>query len=1043
MRYGFLIVSTLCLFLLTDSQAQPKKTTLSKPNYIFRTIDNSNGLLSNYVRVITQDHRGFIWIGDKKYLQRYDGSRFTNYFDSIDIPGESNPPISLYPDNNNNCIWIIKHGFPARQLQLLRNEFTGPDTETIKNNTGDEYRDWDGLTWALHRNNIPHNILQGKTTGHLLLSDPIEKRTYFTKFITDSIGHAIWVLSNKYGWLLFDDKTRKVYSQQHNAASHSLLIQLKNFTVLDVAADSRGNTWFITWGRYFYRYNSISRQLHTYSIADILQSEGRQNILNGAANTILEDNHGTVWIGTTNAGLLRYDAENDSFGYILYQQGNSLGIQYNYQVTTLFQDKEENIWVGTDKGISIFNPYRQYFTILKHEQYNKQSLPKSEVHAFIQTVRGDLLIGTWGGGISVYDKELNFKKTISFADSIPKNETWCFAQNDDGTIWAGCQHGYLHIIDPDKLSLHTIRPPELQRSSIMSMEKDAQGNLWLGLHNGKIVQWNKERKKFLTYDSMYQNDPSARVPLLNIFIDHSQNIWISTWDGLKLFDAGKGVFTAQYRADKKNSGAISSSYSLGIEEYNDNILLVGTQGGGLNFFNKTTKTFTHLTTADGLPANTIYAVKKDTAGYIWFTTDYGLYKFDPADKKFILYNMENNLINSSFISNKFYPLQDGEWLTFTLSETVSFFPYRTEFWPNRQSKTEITGFKLFDKPVFIDSLLFENKPIRLSYKENFFTVEFAVLNFSGSLRSNYYYRLDGIDKDWVNSGTNRFANYTDLQPGEYTFNVKAENGNSSGAITSFRIIITPPFWKTWWFLSACILLVVLTAYLLFRRRVSAIRREAELKHKISETEMTALRAQMNPHFIFNCLNSIDNLIQSGQKEKATTYLAKFAKLIRAILENSKNNVIPCWKDLEALQLYLELEEFRWDKKFSYTLHIATEILQGDYKVPPLVIQPFVENAIHHGLLNKTTADKKLLITVSIENSHIKYVVEDNGIGRKQAAMYKKINTPASTSLGMELTTERIDLFNQKNNGAVTITDLADPEGHPTGTRVEVCLVNQS
>ena len=229
-----------------------------------------------------------------------------------------------------------------------------------------------------------------------------------------------------------------------------------------------------------------------------------------------------------------------------------------------------------------------------------------------------------------------------------------------------------------------------------------------------------------------------------------------------------------------------------------------------------------------------------------------------------------------------------------------------------------------------------------------------------------------------------------------------------------------------------------------RKRIKGIKHEAEMKQKIAETEMMALRAQMNPHFIFNCLNSIDSLIQMNEKEKATLYLSKFARLIRSILENSTNNVVHCWKDMETLQLYLELEQLRWDKKFSYQLIITDEIVNGDYKVPPLVIQPFVENAIHHGLLNKIGGDKKLMIHVSVVNHHIHYLIEDNGVGRAKANSYKQLNTPSHESMGVQITTDRINLFNQNNkNGYVKITDLINELKEPCGTRIAIELINQS
>ena len=215
-----------------------------------------------------------------------------------------------------------------------------------------------------------------------------------------------------------------------------------------------------------------------------------------------------------------------------------------------------------------------------------------------------------------------------------------------------------------------------------------------------------------------------------------------------------------------------------------------------------------------------------------------------------------------------------------------------------------------------------------------------------------------------------------------------------------------------------------------------------MNEQLSNAKLEALRSQMNPHFIFNCLNSIDNLIQMDEKEKATLYLSKFAKLIRSILENSAHNTVPCWKDMDTLKLYLELEALRFDHKFSYIINVADEIINGDYKVPPLVIQPFVENAIHHGLLNKIEGEKKLMVKVFVSNNQIFYTIEDNGVGRAKAAAYKQLNKPATQSMGMQITIDRINLFNQQTNGSVKITDLFNERQYPIGTRVEVQLINQ-
>jgi sensor histidine kinase YesM len=201
--------------------------------------------------------------------------------------------------------------------------------------------------------------------------------------------------------------------------------------------------------------------------------------------------------------------------------------------------------------------------------------------------------------------------------------------------------------------------------------------------------------------------------------------------------------------------------------------------------------------------------------------------------------------------------------------------------------------------------------------------------------------------------------------------------------------------------------------------------------------MQALRAQMNPHFIFNCLSAIDNLIQTNQPDKATTCLSRFAKLVRGVLDSSKNNLVPFEKDFETMKLYLEMEKFRCNNKFNYDLHADDELLHGDYKVPPLIIQPFIENAIHHGLLNKLDSNRQLKVNAHLEDEYIIYSITDNGIGRKKAHAIKQMNKPDQQSYGLSITRERIQLHNKddKETGLV-ISDLEEA-GLPAGTKAVV------
>ncbi|MEO6870190.1 MAG: histidine kinase, partial [Ginsengibacter sp.] len=224
----------------------------------------------------------------------------------------------------------------------------------------------------------------------------------------------------------------------------------------------------------------------------------------------------------------------------------------------------------------------------------------------------------------------------------------------------------------------------------------------------------------------------------------------------------------------------------------------------------------------------------------------------------------------------------------------------------------------------------------------------------------------------------------------------------------------------------------------FEAEQSLLRSRIEIysmNEQLSKAKLDALRSQMNPHFIFNCINSIDALIQSNDKYYATVYLNKFAKLLRNILDSSKQNTVSLSKDLETLQLYIELEKFRNENKFTATINADDELLEDDYKVPPLIVQPFVENSILHGLRYRNDNNGRLSISVNKRTNYIQYIIEDNGVGRNTNNKHIQKD---KTSYGITMSNERVRLFNNEENASVKIIDLFEA-GNPSGTRVEVLL----
>jgi anti-sigma regulatory factor (Ser/Thr protein kinase) len=585
----------------------------------------------------------------------------------------------------------------------------------------------------------------------------------------------------------------------------------------------------------------------------------------------------------------------------------------------------------------------------------------------------------------------------------------------------------------------------MENATIRCMLKDRQGNVWFGLHNGKIAQWNKNDDAFYPY-----NDSAARIrgqtEVMNIFEDSAGVFWAMTKQGFKQFDPVKRAFMASYAPGNSREPIRFAYNCCGIEQFNDSLLLVGMENSGLHFFNKRTKHFNAIAINEERSPYTAYAVKKDREGNIWFTTDHEIYKYNTQTQKAVTCNPQKGSINAPFLSTRFYVTRKGQWFSCTYAEVIGFYPGRINEQQANMAPVTITGFKVFDKPVFIDSLLYASKPVQLSYTQNFLSIEFATLQYAGIQQARYYYRLSDVDENWVSAGGKRFASYTNLGPGKYTFSVKAETGNNTSKITTMQIEIETPFWQTAWFMALCVGIFIGLLFAFIRLRINSVRRAALMKQKMSETEMMALRAQMNPHFIFNCINSIDAMIQSNEKYHATVYLNKFAKLIRNILDSSRHTTITLSRDLETLQLYIDMEQFRNENQFVAEIKADESLLQEDYRVPPLVIQPYVENAILHGLRNRMDNKGKLSIVVSKLDNHLVYVIEDNGVGREsresetgdQESIQDKSREDDNKSYGMQMSRDRVKLFNNEEEAAVEITDLKN-NGQPAGTKVKVFL----
>jgi hypothetical protein len=571
------------------------------------------------------------------------------------------------------------------------------------------------------------------------------------------------------------------------------------------------------------------------------------------------------------------------------------------------------------------------------------------------------------------------------------------------------------------------------------MQKDKQGNIIFGLNGGSVAMWDCRKNTFIPCADISFPRKKRLLYIYALYVnDDGNRCWAATQAGLYEFDLLRHVYTGKFASSGK-----LPNLCLSVAPYNDSLLLAGFLNKGLFWVNKKTGSLHPFFTGKNAFSQSVQSIYKDAQGNVWFASNYSLYKFDSAQNKLISFYINRGSLNSVF-GYKFCALHSGKFIIPTSTELLSFHPDSLLNANKRTLYAGITGIKIFDKPLDDSLINGNNKPIILNHLQNFITIEFASFTYPNNGQVKYRYRLQGIDRDWVQANNSASANYTNLSPGKYTFYVTASSGAQESKPASISFIIQPPFWQTWWFIAAGAGILLAGVWLLVRNRIKQLQAKNRLKQQIAETEMRALQAQMNPHFIFNCLNAIDNLIQTSQRDKASVYLTRFAKLIRSILNSTQHNEVSFESDLESLKLYLQMEQFRCSNSFEYSFSIDEKLLQDIYTVLPMCIQPFLENAINHGLMHKQGGEKKLKIAIQLIGEDIFYTITDTGIGREAAAAINQRNKPYHISSGIRIAIERINLYNHSGQpDSVRITDILDENNQVAGTRVEERIATSS
>lgn len=659
--------------------------------------------------------------------------------------------------------------------------------------------------------------------------------------------------------------------------------------------------------------------------------------------------------------------------------------------------------------------------------------------------------------MNVYDRPNEMFSLLTHDPSDPatisSNKIRTIVLDSSGFIWVGTESAGLNRINRNTGRItHFIHDPldpfSIAENNILSTSVDSKGRIWIGTVSKGLSIMDPATGK-CTNLSM---SPESKVQLSNnkitcIYEDDEKNFWLGTNMGINKISMDLSTVKV-YGINRMNPFAIKSNTIFSITRDKDGIFWIGTHGGGLIRFDPVKEEFRSYTERDGLPNNVIYIVIEDEHGNLWITSNHGIAKFNRHDETFIIYDTKDGVQGNEFNAGAYYKNRKGE-IYFGGMNGMNIFHPREINLNKIPPRMVFTGLKVLND--LVETNIEDGEIIRLNYDENFFAISFSSLDYTNPMKNLYRYKLENYDNDWIpTSASQRIAEYRKVDAGTYRFLVTGSNNdgiwNQQGI--GLTIIIRPPWWKSWIFRLALGVSMVLLLWSFIILRIRGIRKKHTVEKKmlsiekqIFDLEQKALRLQMNPHFIFNSLNAIQNFVLANDTDKAVNYLAKFSHLMRMILANSTASLITLKDELKALTYYIDLEKLRFDDKFDYVIRKEANIDDEFVEIPPMLFQPYVENAIIHGLVNSTNAGLLDISLRRLNRGTLLCTIKDNGIGRDKANEIRSKSGIKRQPKGMMITQERIEIFNRQNrkNFSVKISDLKNDQGEPLGTKVEFTI----
>ena len=1001
---------------------------LHSQQLLFENYSSEQGLSQHFGLSIAQDGDGFMWFGTGEGLNRYDGRKF-KIFTRLNEAGKklpSNVILSLSFDSVNNLLWIgtpggaclyVPSGDSIAALSSFFPFASSLDKLSVKKIVSFSPNEYWVITY-----NSGLIYLNTKSAALYSFFTSDEDKTNVTDVVWHDGKIIVSLLYNLYTLL----PTRTTY----RAAQLHVGYQFPQITSL---ASTAGRLWVGTISRGCYYVKNPVEKKENIAASDIVF---------GGIQSFGTGNSKELWIATRGSGIHIYDEQTGSTTRAVHNQYDPATPASNIGLC-IFKDRQGITWCGTSNGFSKYDPLRYPFSNLDGATSLNGSLTDKTVNRIYTCRDGSRYIGTLNRGIFEWNETNNEFKHFPASAIVDNanNVIYDMTEDESGNLWAATCGGLMELNrKTGEVSYFREKEGTCKYNSMYALVKLKKADsLLIASDEGLRFFSLRDRQWTPVQGRPIKTTLTGGLPAYKwgkyFYEDENNTLWICM--------GGPGLVRYRYLQNEIETvepvNKLSSSINYLLPD-GQNFLLA--TGNGIIVYDRVNNRVVKQVDVKGNGfSNMCYAVQKDDNGCFWASTNFGLCKVNAQFELVQKYSTDNGLSFQEYYTAS--TMKDpGGMLYFGGMGGITYFNPRHLKENNFSPAPLITAINVNDMPLPLDKNSGLVDKLDLNHNQDFISIQFAVTNFSNEANNLFSYRLKGLSDNWSAVGTSNVASFTSLPPGNYTFELRSANsdGKWSDGVKTIAITLYPPWWQTWWFRVGVLLLLSGLIIYFVRKRIRAIRHEANLKQKIAETEMMALRAQINPHFIFNSLNSIREMILNHENKEASHYLSKFAHLMRITLDQSSQSFVSLQGTLDYLHRYIEMEQIR-NGQFTYTIDVDETLDTGETVLPPMLIQPFIENAIWHG-----TAGNHRNININIEfkkqNNQLVCIVDDNGIGIKQSIQNKNGDTNGHHSVGIANIKNRIQLLNEKYNlqSSVTIEDKSKVSGNAeSGTLITLRL----